>query len=119
MQTMTASELQSVLKGYSLVLELHVRASIGRNDNGDVVSGKYDLTMSLADGDAPDSKVVKVRFVDVSDMRVEAFGGGLVQFLCLEVVDFAPHQWERVRLEVRETEHGSIRFRCLSAEVLE
>ena len=70
---------------------------------------KYDLALTLS-ADASDQDAVTVEFQDVSALNLSGFGGGLTQFMRLEVSRIN-EGLDRVRYELREVEHGKISFR--------
>jgi hypothetical protein len=76
--------------------------------------GAYNLELVLANAGG---EAVTLRCLDVSELCISEFGGGLTQVLALRCTDVRANQLDRVALRFREIERGSIEFACSSAEV--
>ena len=61
---------------------------------------------------------VRLSFGGVQNLRLEGFGGGLVQVLGFEISSVRDRGWEGIELEVADYEEGKFSFLCASAEVL-
>ncbi len=60
----------------------------------------YDLSLVLEkSGDR-----VRVIFRDVSNLRIDDFGGGLTQLRGLKIDDISARQWDRARYSITELE---------------
>lgn len=69
---------------------------------------KYDLALTLS-ADTSDVDAVTIVFQDVSSLNLNGFGGGLTQFMCLQVTRIN-EGLDRIRYELREVEHGKVSF---------
>lgn len=70
---------------------------------------KYDLALTLC-ANIADVEGVTILFQDVSSLNLSGFGGGLTQFMSLEVTRIN-EGLDRIRYELREVEHETISFR--------
>ncbi|MCA9579336.1 MAG: hypothetical protein KC668_28100 [Myxococcales bacterium] len=55
---------------------------------------------------------VELEFIDVSDLRIQGFGGGLTQLMCLRVSDVSELGYDRVRYAVQDLEDGRLALKC-------
>jgi hypothetical protein len=55
---------------------------------------------------------IQADFMDVSQLELSEFGGGLTQLLQLKVTDVSADQLDRVRFRVTESERQMISFSC-------
>jgi len=100
----SASQIYNAIAGFTDVVEL----SISRQSE----TGGYDVALVLTD---PDRSAVRLECVDVSNLALTHFGGGLTQFLCLRAEDVGAAQLDRVALRFADLERGAIAFDCSSA----
>lgn len=73
----------------------------------------YDLILILEQEES--GKTLRIELRDVSDLRLESFGGGLMQFRLLKIEDVSDRQWDRVRFHISELEDAQ--FECSCADV--
>jgi hypothetical protein len=102
-----AELINNALSGFSNVLGLCLMI--------DPISGKYQLTLELAD---ERSTSTLLRCVDISNLHLSAFGGGLTQFLRFRCVDVRSEQLDRVALHFSDDEGKTIIFNCADCEVV-
>lgn len=105
---MTADEINSLLRGYTLVTFMHMEFE----------DGAYTLVLRLAKELADGSPVVEVLFDAVGDLNVLDFGGGLSQFLYLQASDESDHGLENIKYRIGELEQDAIRFTCAAIRIL-
>jgi hypothetical protein len=105
---MTASETQlnGILVGFTEVAEL----CLSRNCS----SGAYELRLTLGNACG---EVVHLNCLDISNLAITEFGGGLTQFLVLRAEDVSNRQLDRVSLHFADLERHAIAFDCASAQV--
>lgn len=70
----------------------------------------YDLVLVLEREE--DSRLIRLVCKDVSNLRLEDFGGGLTQFRFLKIEDVSDQQWDRVRFRLRELEDSHFECKC-------
>ena len=62
---------------------------------------------------------IELRCTNVSELKLDQFGGGLSQFLVLRVTDISDHQLDRANLRFTELEDDRVSFICRTATVYE
>jgi hypothetical protein len=107
--TMRIAEIDQELRGYTVVLALTFTA--------DTASGICNLNVQLARDEAPRSDAIEAEFIDVGQLSLREFGGGLTQLLYMRVYDISERGLDRAKLQVEELERDSIKFECRSAIV--
>ncbi|MFL1495041.1 hypothetical protein [Pseudomonas antarctica] len=70
---------------------------------------KYDLALTLS-VDTTDWNAVTIHFQDVSALNLSEFGGGITQFMRLNVTRI-DDGLDRIRYELRDVRHEKITFR--------
>jgi hypothetical protein len=106
---MRIAEIDQELRGYTVVLALTFTA--------DTASGICNLNVQLARDEAPRSDAIEAEFIDVGQLSLREFGGGLTQLLYMRVYDISERGLDRAKLQVEELERDSIKFECRSAIV--
>jgi hypothetical protein len=101
-----AESINEALRGFTDVMGLSLII--------DPVSGKYQLTLELADAG---SRSIHLRCADVSSLRLSAFGGGLTQFLQFRCCDVSSQQLDRVALRFSDNENETVLFDCARCEI--
>jgi hypothetical protein len=101
-----AKIINDALRGFTDVLGLSLMI--------DPVSGKYQLTLELAD---VRSMSTLLRCADVSNLCLSAFGGGLTQFLHFQCVDVRSQQLDRIALRFSDDKGETVVFDCADCEV--
>jgi hypothetical protein len=98
--------LQQRLREYSKVDSLHLDAR---------ADGYYDLTLVLAEESG--ALQLRVVFLDVSNLRIESFGGGLTQLRLLRIEDISDRQLDRIRFHVKELEDAQFECDCFDVRI--
>ena len=80
--------------------------------------GVCDLTLDLAKGSTAGSEAISIKFIDVSGLQLNEFGGGINQLCRLDIVDVGHRQWDRINYEVWDFETETIRFLCRDLKIL-
>lgn len=73
----------------------------------DADSGVCRLILDLAPSQTQDTRTLRAGFVDVSNLSIREFGGGLTQVVDLAVEDISDKQLDRIKYEVKELERES------------
>ncbi len=110
MQEVTADELNSTLRGLSVLRRFEFVA----NDD----CSSYSLLLALAEGEESNSRTLQVEFGGVSRLTVRGFGGGLTQLLMIRIEDIHGRGWDRAYFQVDELERNSLSFVCESFRVI-
>lgn len=76
----------------------------------------YDLTLILAESEALSAKELTIKFEDISQLKLTEFGGGLMQFMWLQVVKINDGL-ERQKYEINDLENQQISFYCFRVTV--
>ena len=77
--------------------------------NLEMMDFKYNLTLTMSSSKDPETEGVTAVFHDVSALNLNAFGGGLTQFMDL-VVTRIDNGLDRIRYELRDVEEEKISF---------
>jgi hypothetical protein len=75
----------------------------------EMVDFKYNLTLTMASADDPETEGLTAVFHDVSALKLSGFGGGITQFMDL-VVTRINGGLDRIRYELRDIENEKISF---------
>jgi hypothetical protein len=102
-----AERINDALAGFTDVVELSLTI--------DPASSKYLLTIKLAD---QRFRSIVLRCADASALKLNAFGGGLTQFLQLRCLDVSSEQLDRVTLHFSDDDGKAIAFNCADCEVM-
>jgi len=105
---MTPIELKKAMFGFTIVTKLSL--DVNRQN------WSTTLVLELAKGEQQDSGSIRVTFRGVSGLKLVDFGGGLTQFLHLDVKDLRNQQLDSVSFHIYEEERGTISFMCESFE---
>lgn len=77
---------------------------------------KYNLSMTLADSESPSARQVVLYFHDVSNLNLSEIGGGLTQFMHLEISLLNP-SFDRAIYLLNELEDGKISFNFFAVDL--
>lgn len=77
--------------------------------NLEMMDFKYNLTLTMSSSKDPETEGVTAVFHDVSALNLNAFGGGLTQFMDL-VVTRIDNGLDRIRYELKDVEEEKISF---------
>ncbi len=72
--------------------------------------GAYDLRLHLASNRDP-RRTLRLTLLDVSQLSLSGFGGGLTQLLCIRVLT-VDDGLDRIRFRVEDLERQSLRAAC-------
>jgi hypothetical protein len=97
------------LVGYTTVCHLEF--------NYDSVRSVCDLAMKLEN--PTDGKSLTLLLKEVSQLRLEEFGGGLTQLLYLLIEDIREAQLDRVSYHVKDVERGIFECQCRDIAISE
>ena len=75
-------------------------------------NGECDLTLDLATDEKAGSDAISIRFIGVSNLKIDEIGGGISQLISLKVVDIRKQQWDRLNYKVCDYETQRIEFLC-------
>lgn len=75
--------------------------------NLEMMDFKYNLTLTMSSSKDPETEGVTAVFHDVSALNLNAFGGGLTQFMDL-VVTRIDNGLDRIRYELRDVEEENL-----------
>lgn len=70
---------------------------------------KYNLLLSITNSENLDASEYRLYFYDVSDVRIESFGGGLTQFMHLKI-DQINGQLDRSSYRLSDLESEKVSF---------
>lgn len=63
--------------------------------------------------------VIKVKFNNVSNMKLDFSGAGLHQILGFDILDVSGNSLEKIAFQIEDYENDSINFSCEEIEIIE
>lgn len=84
----------------------------------DMETGYSDFTLHIASDNRAGASSVILKFSGVKELRMKLLGGGIQQFMMLEIEDIRDLQLDRVNYRLRELEHDAISCMFLDVEVI-
>ena len=107
---MDASLINREFDGFTAVLRLTFE--------GYANASAYTLVLELGESHTAGAQALSVQFIDVGQLSLSHFGGGLTQLLCLRAKYVGDKQLDRVTYEVADLERNSITFTCRTFDVI-
>ena len=103
---MTVKEMNQSLRGFTDVLDLSLQA--------EPPGWEYTLSIKLQNAAGNERRF---EFFGVTGLSIKEIGGGMVQFMLLEVKDAKSSQLDRVHYKVVDREDNRIVFACRRMDV--